>query len=1150
MNLRPTQRALSRGRTSSALKLEGGLFSHEFLTSLQLGEHSKRRGLGRFDYHLLPQERLADAASRAWAENQFRWRAFRKALTGLSDGDHATRLTRERWLLPLFHSLGFGRLQWALAHQIQGRNYAISHLWHHSPIHLLGWSIHLDQRTRGVAGAASASPHGLVQEFLNQSEHHLWGMVSNGRVLRILRDHFSLTRLAFVEFNLETIFDEEQFETFYLLWLMCHQSRIEAETPEDSWLERWHQESSGAGVRALDDLRGGFKRAVEIWGTGFLNHSGNILLRQDIRSGRIELREFYAELLRCAYRLVYLSVAEDRVSAKGIPLLFRDTSIEAERYIRFYGVRLLRERSLEHPSGGSHRDVWILVRRLFQWMFTGATELGIEAHETSLWVDPKLAILDGLDLSNGEFLSGLRQMSFVFRDQSLHAIDWRLTGAEELGSVYETLLQYQPRCHETPTGWEFRLVHTSGNDRKQTGSYYTPASLVELTCRSALMPLVDAALKSKNPEEDLLAIKVCDPACGSGHFLLGAARFLGHHLAKHRSGGVEPSPQEVRGAVCDVVAHSIYGVDLNPMAVEICRLSLWMECISGESNDLNLDDKIVQGNALEGGVDHRQVKIGSFDWVQQFSNVFSTGGFDAVIGNPPWERVSFDHREFFSAHAPEILHHPEYNTRGKREQALAEMFPHLFELYEVESAKVDALRSHISNDAYFPITAQAGYHTALAFAERAMMLLNPRGRLGLILPSNVGFDRSRLPLLQKLLKEKQVDVIFDFENRKPFFREVDSRARFLVLVASKASRETDARVGFGLTELSQLAITDRTFRVDEVTLSRLGRGTVSLVASKSRIEFELMQRLHSSFGSLGPGAESDTARGTWLRGFVVGESSEYNKKRCRSFKSQSDLDQRLPLFEGKMFHQYDHRYAGIIMNYSNAKRPAQQKRATAEQKKATLFAPSPGKTVEIPGRDIPPWTMVYKDVSQSTNERTLLACILPRCLTDGGVYRFQFNANVSNLQKLVVLSGLNSFVFDYMIRQKIVGNHVPRHIVLGLPFPDPKQIATTLKSLNLDGLSWIGSKVVELSYTSESLGEFARAMGSSQRPFTWDEVRRRYLRAELDAFWFHAYGLNREEIDLVLGDFKLVSKRDVASFGVEETKRLIVEAYRRLREGR
>ena len=182
--------------SGGAVATVGGLLPRELLDRVA-GNDPRLPGLDATDFDLAPSERPRDAMTRSWNRLSSLWTAFRRAEAHLAEpGDRATRLTRERWLLPLLNELGFAGLDavQSLTPEADGKSYAISHEWRgRVPIHLMGWRTPIDRRTPGLRGAAAASPHGLVQEFLNRSDSHLWGIVSNGRTLRLLRDNASLT---------------------------------------------------------------------------------------------------------------------------------------------------------------------------------------------------------------------------------------------------------------------------------------------------------------------------------------------------------------------------------------------------------------------------------------------------------------------------------------------------------------------------------------------------------------------------------------------------------------------------------------------------------------------------------------------------------------------------------------------------------------------------------------------------------------------------------------------------------------------------------------------------------------------------------------------------------------------------------------------
>ena len=231
-------------------------------------------GLTPDSYHLNAGERLNEAAARAWNTCVGNWKAFREASRKVPASDQGTTLTRDKWLLPLFRELGYGWLQAnKRSLEIDGKPYPVSHQWQsHVPVHLVSFKFDIDRRTPGATGAAQRSPYSLVQEFLNRSAQHRWGFVSNGLKLVVLHDNVSLVRASNVEFDLEAMFEGEVYPDFFLLFSLCHQSRVEIlaeEQPEECWLERWSKLAEEQGTRAREKLRVGVERAIQALGTGF-----------------------------------------------------------------------------------------------------------------------------------------------------------------------------------------------------------------------------------------------------------------------------------------------------------------------------------------------------------------------------------------------------------------------------------------------------------------------------------------------------------------------------------------------------------------------------------------------------------------------------------------------------------------------------------------------------------------------------------------------------------------------------------------------------------------------------------------------------------------------------------------------------------------
>jgi hypothetical protein len=595
-----------------AITSEGGLLPADFLHELP-DPKTSIEGVTPVSYHLAEGERLNEQINRSWHRLKGCWENFKKAVAEKPITDPTTTDTRERWLFPLFQELGFGRLTAAKPIEVDGRNYPVSHGWNQVPIHLVGSHADLDCRTPGAIGAAKASPHSLVQSALNASEAHLWGIVSNGLNLRLLRDNVALTRLAFVEFDLQAMFDGDLYSEFFVLWLVCHQSRFEGVNVEEGlspmvahrkvWLERWKKTAEDKTLRALDDLYPGVKKAIAVLGAGLVSNRANVVLLEKLRTGRLTTQEFYKQVLRVIYRMLFLLVAEDRA------LLHVEDDSEAalkarRRYRDFYSLDRLRALTL-YRAGTPHPDLWQVFQLVTAKLGsdTGCPELALPPLGSFLWTAAQSTpdLLDSL-ISNRHFLEAVHALAFVQDGNVRRAVDYKNLGSEELGSVYQGLLEMHPRINADAGSFELDIA--AGNERKTSGSYYTPDSLVQCLLDSALEPVIAERLAKaktqKEKETALLSLKVCDKAAGSGHFIIRAGHRIARHLARVRSGEDEPSPSVYRTALRDVIGRCLYGVDINPMAVELCKVTLWLEALEPGKPLSFLDHHVRCGNSLLG----------------------------------------------------------------------------------------------------------------------------------------------------------------------------------------------------------------------------------------------------------------------------------------------------------------------------------------------------------------------------------------------------------------------------------------------------------------------------------------------------------------------------------------------------------------------
>ncbi|MHB1317746.1 MAG: Eco57I restriction-modification methylase domain-containing protein [Anaerolineae bacterium] len=589
----------STGRSPfTTIRTEGAILPVDLLQRVAQGRDLE--GLTPTDYHLDPEQRINEQISQAWARCRTAWERFDAARQDLPATDTGTTLTRERWLLPLFEQLGYGRLQPARGLEIDGAGYPISHAWGGVPIHLVTFRQELDRRST-VETAVKRGPHSLMQEFLNRSPDHLWGLVSNGLRLRLLRDNASLTRQAYVEFDLESMLQGEQYADFAVLWLACHQSRVEGDDPRQFWLERWSQAAAESGTRALEALRQGVEEAIRALGRGFLaSRSGaplNPALVRRLKDGSLITLAYYQQVLRLVYRLIFLFVAEDR----GL-LLRPDATPDARRiYDEYYSTARLRRLAVA-SRGTAHTDGFAGLGVVWRQLDGDGGMLGLPGLGSYLFREAAAPDLAVALLRNSDLYAALRSLSTATQGNVRRGVDYRNLGPEELGSVYESLLEMHPAMNVD--AGTFDIAVAAGSERKTTGSYYTPSALIQSLLDSALEPVIVDRLRGlRSPEEReraILSIKVVDPACGSGHFLIAAAHRLARELARARTGEEEPAPPDVRAALRDVVAACIHGVDINPMAVELCKINLWLDTLDPGRPLSFLDANIQCGNSLLG----------------------------------------------------------------------------------------------------------------------------------------------------------------------------------------------------------------------------------------------------------------------------------------------------------------------------------------------------------------------------------------------------------------------------------------------------------------------------------------------------------------------------------------------------------------------
>ena len=622
-----------------AIRIEGGLIPADELTRLTLLADPKATEQTESHYRIARGLKLRDEIARDFKIALNLWQDF-QALCRREDVQPHDVTVRE-WLLPLMRDvLHFHDAARCPAIGRAGHQYDIGHAGSNGrvPLVLAGVDQPLDtaaerfgETNPDTGRTRRRSPFMLAQEALNASDASLWALVSNGLSLRILRDNPSLTRPAYIEVDLEAVFTEELLADFSALWLLAHASRFgspELPLTDCPW-ERWRAAGQQAGVTVRGKLRDQVANALRALGTGFLSHPANGALRAALQCAEngYDRQAFFEELLRLVYRLIFLATVEDRRDrSSGERLVFcPDASAEAkDRYLTGYSLTWLRDRAVRRSQHDRHADLWQALTITFGALARGEAALGLPALGGLFDVD-QCAHLDAAELENRYLLAAVFELGWFRVDGSLSRVNYRDMGPEELGSVYESLLELVPDLQGLAQPQAARLAFvgddaadasTKGNTRKLTGSYYTPDSLVQELIKSALEPAIAQTVKAnpERPVDALLALTICDPACGSGHFLLSAARRLADEVALHRAvverEGGAPTPADYRHALRDVVGRCVYGVDKNPMAIQLAKTALWLEAYSPDRPLSFVDHHLRVGDALLGVLDPKVLEQG------------------------------------------------------------------------------------------------------------------------------------------------------------------------------------------------------------------------------------------------------------------------------------------------------------------------------------------------------------------------------------------------------------------------------------------------------------------------------------------------------------------------------------------------------------
>ena len=665
-----------------SIDIQGSILSNDLLSKIRSEQANFQQGK---DFNSdLTNAKLKDEISLAWQEAKGQWTIYKSKINRLKYGETGTTETRNFWISPLLTNLGYNLTFNRPSEELNGKSFPIGYRdinLDNFPVYVGGYHESLDKRPENKQ--LRVSPHAMVQEYLNYSEH-LYGMVTNGRQLRLLRDASRITRLSYLEFNLEKMMDEDLYSDFVILYRLLHASRMpkKMDAGADSIMERYHQEGLEAGSTIRNKLGEAVKGAIKNLANGFINHPNNAALREAVAAGNINTDEYYRHQLRIIYRLLFLFVIEER------NLVYADSKTpETKRfnqiYFNYYSLLRLRKlaKKLLPSEANRHYELWqslVSTFSLFEKKEIGE-KLGIMSLQGDLFGYHAISG-NGYDLhqcylSNAVLLNIIKSLSYFENDNGvLIAVNYGGLDVEEFGSVYEGLLELK---------LEFNKVEGSDNYsvnwQKQAGgrefqSHYTPEELVQPLIKHSLEYLIEDILllytqkkvNKENTIKALLKLKVCDVACGSGHILLSAARRIALAVARVQTDEEQPNPLSIRKAMKDVVRNCIYGVDKNPLAVELCKIALWLEAYNpGEPLNF-LDHHIKCGDAIVGLAHRSELENGIAN------EAFKTLAVDDKDIAKTWRDRNVKERKERAAKILQLKAEFEKSTENSVQEAMAE----------------------------------------------------------------------------------------------------------------------------------------------------------------------------------------------------------------------------------------------------------------------------------------------------------------------------------------------------------------------------------------------------------------------------------------------------------------------------------------------
>ncbi len=840
------------------------------------------------------------------------------------------------------------------------------------------------------------------------------------------------------------------------------------------------------------------------------------------------------------------------------------------------------------PFGKVTNPRWRNFIDLFRSIDEGNKRINISAYNGGLF--RKDDEVDNLELSDNwtDFFYGIAK--YDFREE---------VNVDVLGHIFERSIKEIERIKSGALFGEqeenIRRMQKSA-ERKRGGIYYTPEEFTTYIVNATVGKIIDerfAEIAQKEKIDKIMDmhskpntkmarylrkcydalkdIKIVDPACGSGAFLIKAYELLEdtyrdivENLIFHEGTKVEKDFPDISAVI---LTENIFGVDLSREAVEITQLALWIRSAQKNKSLANLSRNIVCRNSL---VTDTEVDHNAINWHDEFPDVFGrkNGGFDCVIGNPPWERIKLQEREFFDNIDPEIAGAVNAADRKRRIEKLKKDNPEVYERYLQAKKSAESTLNHVRNAGNFPLTGKGDINTYAVFAELAFNIVASDGQVGLLVLSGIATDKTTMDFFGKLVDSQSLVALYDFENKKRIFADVHQSLKFSILLYGGKTQKCEASdFVFFSHDIRELDDKHRHIDLSADDIKLLNPNTKTCPIFRSQRDAEIVKAIYRRVPVFYDRTREDGGNPWGIRFlrmfdqtndaklFVTAEKLLEKKYKLTGNIWKKGKSVYLPLYEAKMVQMYDHRAAGVKIDESNWFRQGQTVTTELYQHQNVEFSVMPRwwtveEYIKKANQDlIPSAYIAFKNVTSPTNRRTMIASFIPGVGVINSAPLIITDESLSVLTNACLLANLNSFILDFIVRQKIGNVNLNFFIIEQLPIFSTEFYNDRCPWNKRQTLAkWISDRTLKLTCTSNDMIPLAKAAGFDPPVHKWKPDERAELMAELDAAYFILYGINRDDAEYILSTFSGTEKESDGLFDVTSTKNRILKKFDQFHE--